>query len=100
MAATVSDDALARCRRKKKITTTAMTTTATPPTMPATIKPVFGLLAPVAVEFLEVVVVEGAEEELEAVINTPGDISGLSKKCMGDTTEKRMERGKSTTGFP
>jgi len=50
MAATMSDDALARCRRKKKITTTAMVITATPPTMPATIKPVFGLLAPVAVE--------------------------------------------------
>ena len=68
MAANLSDEALARCCRKKKITTAAMVITAKPPTMPATIKPVFGLLPP-----------EG-DGVAEAVINTPGDISGLSKK--------------------
>ena len=64
-----SDDALTRRCRKKKITSTAMVITATPPTTPATMKPVFGLLPP-----------EGDGVADEAVINTPGDISGLSKK--------------------
>ena len=71
MGANLSDEALTRCRRKKKITTAAMVIIAKPPTIPATIKPVFGLLA------LEG---DGVGEELAAVINTPGDISGLSKK--------------------
>ena len=62
-----SDDALTRRCRKKKIATTAMAMTATPPTTPPTIMPVFGLLPP-----------EG-DGVAEAVINTPGDISGLSK---------------------
>ena len=91
--ATVSDDALARCRRRKKPTTTAMATTAIPPTAPATMKPVFGLLPPegegVVVGFGEVLVARRAVEELEALINSPGDTSGLSKN--GDVT--RPKRG-------
>lgn len=80
--ATVSDDALARCRRRKKTMTTAMETTAIPPTAPATMAPVFELLPPegegVVVGFGEVLVAWKALEELEALINSPGSISGLS----------------------
>ena len=89
-----SHGALARSRHRKKITTTAMVITAIPPTTPTTMKPVFGLLLPegeagegvavglgevlVAGRAVEVLVAERAVEVLEALINTPGDISGLS----------------------
>jgi len=79
---TVSGGGLARCRRRKKITTTARAITAIPPTAPATMAPVFGLLPPegegVVVGFGEVLVAGRAAEELEALINSPGNISGLS----------------------
>ena len=98
--ATVSDDALARCRRRKKIMTTAMETTAMPPTAPATMAPVFELLPPegegVVVGFGEVLVAWKAVEELEALINSPGSISGLSRNA-DVMRPKRGWRGESTT---
>jgi len=93
---TVSDDALARCRRRKKITTTARAITAIPPTAPATMAPVFGLPLPegdgVVVGFGEVLVAGGAVEELEALINSPGNISGLSRNA--DVTRKTRMKGR------
>ena len=98
-----ADGAFGRFHRTQKVPITAMATSAIPPTTPPTIAPVFELplregddVGEREVEDVGGVVTAGKfvgngevpvgplVAELETPINSPGPISGLSKKCEGE----------------